>query len=78
MVVRVRDEASPGAIVTFAAEQGAGSEVEEDLKNNIVWESGQCVPIIGGHLHFVSVQQDESFLSIEITGEENNSIKIHQ
>ena len=52
----VQDEVFLGAIDTFAAEQGAGREVTEDLKNNILREAGQCVPLIGGLLHFVSVQ----------------------
>jgi len=48
----VGDEAVPGATDTFAREQGAGGEVVEDLQNKILCEAGQCVPIIGGHLHF--------------------------
>ena len=44
----------------------------------VIEEVGQCVPLIGGLLHFVSVQYDESFLSNEITEEENNPTKIHQ
>ena len=50
-------------IDTFAAEQGAGEEVAEDLKNDILREAGQCVPLVGGLLHFVSVHYDESFLN---------------
>jgi hypothetical protein len=61
----------------FAVEQGADREAAEDLKKDILWEPGQCVPIVGGLLYFISVQQDESFLCIEITREENNPIKIH-
>ena len=52
----VRDEASPGAADTFAAEQGVGGEAVEDLDNGIIREAGQCVPLIGGLLHFVCVQ----------------------
>ena len=63
MVVGVRDEVFLGVIDTFVAEQGAGGEVAEDLKNDILCEAGQCVPLIGGLFHFVSVQYDESFLS---------------
>ena len=40
---------------TFVAEQGAGREAVEDLKNDILREAGQCVPLVGGLLHFVSV-----------------------
>ena len=72
----VQDEASLGAIDTFAAEQGAGGEAAEDLENDILHEVGQCVPLVGGLLHFVSVQYNESFL--EITEEEHNPTKIHQ
>ena len=78
MVVGVRDEVSPGASDTFAVEQGADGEVVEDPKNDILCEAGQCIPLVGGLLHFVSVQYDESFLSNEITEEENNPTKIHQ
>ena len=78
MVVGVRDEVSPKVIDTFAVEQGAGGEVAEDLKNDILCETDYCVPLVGGLLHFVSVQYDESFLSNEITEEENNPTKIHQ
>ena len=51
----VRDEAFLGATDTFAAEQGAGREVAEDLNKEIVHEASQCVPLVGGLLHFVSV-----------------------
>ena len=78
MVVGVLDEVFLGVTDTFVAEQGAGEEVVEDLKNNILHEAGQCVPLVGGLLHFISVQYDESFLSNEITEEENNPTKIHQ
>ena len=40
---------------TFAAEQGAGREVAEDLENDILHEAALCVPLVGGLLHFVSV-----------------------
>ena len=40
MVVGVWDEVFPGAIDTFAAEQGAGGEVAEDLENDILYEAG--------------------------------------
>ena len=51
----VRDEAFLGAIDTFVAEQGAGGEAAEDLNKDIVHEAGQCVHLVGGLLHFVSV-----------------------
>jgi hypothetical protein len=51
----VRDEAFPGATNIFVAEQGAGGEVVEDLDKDIVYEAGQCVPLVGGLLHFISV-----------------------
>ena len=78
MVVGVRDEVFLGATDTFTAEQGVDGEAVEDLKNDILREAGQCVPLVGGLLCFVSVQYDESFLSNEITEEENNPTKIHQ
>jgi hypothetical protein len=34
--------------------------------------------LLGGLVHFVSVQYDESFLSNEITEEENNPSMIHE
>jgi hypothetical protein len=78
MVVGVRDEVFPGATDTFAAEQGTSGEVVEDLENDILREASQCIPLVGGLLYFISVQYDESFLSNEITEEENNPIMIHQ
>jgi hypothetical protein len=78
MVVGVRDEFFPGATDTFAAEQGAGREVVEDLKNDILREAAQCVHLVGGLLHFVNVKYDESFIRNEIIEEENNPTKIHQ
>ena len=51
----VRDEASLGATDTFAAEQGAGEEAAKDLDKDIVHEAGQCVPLVGGLLHFINV-----------------------
>jgi hypothetical protein len=47
MVVGVQDEVSLGATDTFAAEQGADGEAAEDLKNNILRESDQCVLLLG-------------------------------
>ena len=55
MVVGVLDEVFLGVTDTFAAEQRAGGEVAEDLENNILHEAGQCVPLVGGLLHFISV-----------------------
>ena len=78
MVVGVRDEVFLGAIDTFVVEQGAGGEAAQDLKNNILREAGQCVSLVGGLLHFVSVQYDENFLSNEITEEENNPTNLEQ
>ena len=69
MVGGVWDEVSLGATDTFVAEQGADVEAMEDLDNGIVHEAGQCVPPIGGLLHFVYN---------EITKEENNPTKIQQ
>jgi hypothetical protein len=54
-VIVVLDEAVPGVADTFAAEQGAGRDVAEDLDNSIVREAGQCVPLVGGLLYFIYV-----------------------
>ena len=56
MVVVVLDEAVLEATDTFAAEQGAIGEAMEDLDNGIVCKAGQCVPLVGGLLHFVCMQ----------------------
>ena len=77
-LIVVRDEAVLGATDTFTAEQEAGGEAVEDLKNDILHEAGQCVPLVVGLLYFVNVSYDERFLSNEITEEENNPTKIHQ
>ena len=53
----VRDEASPGVINTFAAEQRAGEEAVEDLNKDIIHKAGQCVPLIRGLLHFIMCMQ---------------------
>ena len=55
-LIIVGDEAVPGVTDTFAVEHGAGGEAAEDLNNGIVREAGQCIPLVGGLLHFVCVQ----------------------
>ena len=55
MVVVVLDEAVLGATNTFVAEQAAGREAVEDLDNGIIREASQCIPLVGGLLHFVYV-----------------------
>ena len=52
----VQDEVFLGATDTFEVEQGVGWEATEDLDKDIVHEASQCVPLLGGLLHFVSVQ----------------------
>ena len=54
MVVVVRDEMVLGVTDTFVAEQGASGEAAEDLDNGIIRKAGQCVPLVGGLLHYVS------------------------
>ena len=49
----VQDEASLGAINTFAAKQGAGREATKDLDKDIVHEVGQCVTLVVGLFHFI-------------------------
>ena len=56
LVVVVLDEAVLEAINIFAAEQGANREAAEDLDNGIVREASQCVPLVGGLLHFISIE----------------------
>ena len=56
MVVVVLDEAVLGASDIFAAEQEAGREAAEDLYNGIIREASQCIPLVGGLLHFINVQ----------------------
>ena len=55
MVVVVLDEVVTRAIDTFAAEQGAGGEAAEDLQNDILYEAGQCIPLVGSLLCFICV-----------------------
>jgi hypothetical protein len=52
MIAGVRDEAVLGAADTFTAEQGAGGEAAEDLKNIILYEASQHVHLITGLLYF--------------------------
>ena len=56
MVVVVLDEVVPAATDTFTAEQEANGEAVEDLDNVIIHEADPCVHLVGGLLHFVSVQ----------------------
>ena len=56
MVVGVRDEAVPGLGDQFAMEQEVGGEAADVLKNKILYEASHRVPLIGGLLHFASVQ----------------------
>jgi hypothetical protein len=48
----VRDEELLGATDTFAAAQGAGREAVKNVKKEIVYEAGHCVPLVGGHCLF--------------------------
>ena len=66
MVVAVWNEVFPGVIDTFVAEQGADREAAEDLKNDILREAGQCIPLVGG------------LYLTKIIEEENNPTKIQQ
>ena len=56
MVIGALNEGFLGVTYTFATEQEAGREVEGDLENDILREASECVPLVGGLLHFVSVQ----------------------
>ena len=48
----VGDEVILGVTDTFLVEQGAGGEAVEDLENDILCQASQCVPVVGGFLHF--------------------------
>jgi hypothetical protein len=50
MVLGFRDEAVPGATDTLAAAQGAVDEVLEDEDEDMVYEDGHLVPLVGGLL----------------------------
>ena len=57
MVLRFRDEAVLGATDTLAAVQGAGGEALEDEDEEMVFEDGHLVPLVGGlllHLLFLT------------------------
>jgi hypothetical protein len=51
MVLGFRDEAVPGATDTLATAQGVGGETLEDEDEDIVYEDGHFVPLVGGLLH---------------------------
>jgi hypothetical protein len=57
MVLRFRHEAVLGATDTLVAAQGAGGEVLEDEDEDMVYEDGHLVPLVGGlllHLKFLT------------------------
>jgi hypothetical protein len=57
MVLRFRDEAVLGVTDTLVAAQGAGGEVLEDENEDMVYEDGHLVPLVGGlllHLKFLT------------------------
>jgi hypothetical protein len=47
----IGDEALLEVRDTFAGEQGTDEKMVEDLQNKILYEAGQCIPIVGG-CHF--------------------------
>ena len=49
-VLRFRDEAVPGATYTVAAPQGAGGEALEDEDEDMVYEDGHFITLVGGLL----------------------------
>ena len=53
----VGDEAVPRATDTFAGEQGAGREVVENVKKEIICEAGHCVRLVGAASISKSLQQ---------------------
>jgi hypothetical protein len=50
MVLRFGDEAVLGATDTLATAQGAGDEALEDEDEDMVYEDGHLVPLVGGLL----------------------------
>ena len=50
MVLGFRDEAVLGATDTLAATQGVGGEALEDEDEDMVYEDGHLVPLVGGLL----------------------------
>jgi hypothetical protein len=50
MVLRFGDEAVLGATDTLATAQGAGGEALEDEDEDMVYEDGPLVPLVGGLL----------------------------
>ena len=50
MVLESRDVAIRGVIDTLTATQGLGSEVAEDEDQDIVYEDGHFIPLVGGLL----------------------------
>jgi hypothetical protein len=57
-VLGFRDEAVSGATDTLAAAQGASSEALEDEDEDMVYEDGHFIPLVGGllllHLQFLT------------------------
>ena len=56
-VLRFGDEAVLGATDTLAAAQGASGEALEDEDEDMVYEDGHFVPLVGGlllHLQFLT------------------------
>ena len=51
MVLGVRDEAVLGVTDTHAAAQGVGGEALEDEDEDMVYDGGHFVPLVGGLLH---------------------------
>ena len=51
MVLGSRDEAIPGVTDTLVATQGASNEATEDEDEDMVYEDGHFIPLVGGLLH---------------------------
>ena len=73
----VEDEELLGATDTFVGAQGAGREVTENVKKEIVCEASHCVPLVGGCLHFKEPATKIHSL-LTRSKEKNNPTKIHQ
>jgi hypothetical protein len=55
-VLRSQDEAIPRATDTLEAAQGAGDEAAEDEDQDMVYEDGHFIPLVGGF--FLHLDED--------------------
>ena len=51
MILESRDEAIPRATDTLIAAQGVGGEAAKDEDQDMAYEDGHFIPLVGGLLH---------------------------